>query len=204
MSELQNNEQWFADRCGYASASCFADVMAKGEGKTRAKYLLKIVAERLTGKSQESGYTNADMQRGTEQEPYARMAYEAKTGNLVQEVGFLKHASIMAGCSPDGLVDDDGGIEMKCVIPTVQIATIQRGALPPEHKAQVQGSLFVTERKWWDFVSYSPDLPANLRLFVFRAVRDEEYIKTLEAEITRFLNDVDTEVAKLSEYGRDA
>ena len=179
------------NRVGNATASCFKDILAEGKGKTRTAYLRRVVAERLTGRPTES-YRNAHMDRGTEQEPFARMAYEAATGNVVQEVQFIKHPTLAAGCSPDGLVDHDGGGEYKCVIPTVQIETILSGAYPSEHKPQVQGNLWITERAWWDFASFCPDmLDRKLKLYIFRVQRDEEYITRLEREVRVFLQEVD-------------
>lgn len=193
---IQGSDEWLEARLGCVTASCFADVMAKGEGAVRKKYMRRLVAERLTGKPVET-FSNPHLERGTEQEGYARMEYESATGNLVEEVGFIRHSELMAGGSPDGLIDLDGGIEIKSVIPTVQIETIERGgafngrvprtAYPPSHKAQIQGNLWITGRKWWDFVSYSPDMPEPLRLFICRVDRDEEYIKNLEAEVIKFL-----------------
>ena len=185
----QQSEAWFLDRLGHATASNFSDVMAKGEGKTRKTYMMKLLAERLTGKPTES-FSNKHTERGTEQEPFARLAYEARTGNLVEEVGFIVHPDMKAGSSPDGLVDKDGGVEIKSVIPTVQLETIAKGGFPSTHKAQIQGALFITGRAWWDFVSFSPDLPENLRLYVFRVERDQAYIDELEKEVIRFLADL--------------
>ena len=119
------------------------------------------------------------------------MSYEAETGNIVEEVGFIKHASLLAGCSPDGLIDHNGGLEIKSVIPTVQIETIARGKYPPKHKPQIQGGLWVTGREYWDFVSFSPEMPKNLRLYVYRVERDEEYIQNLEAEVIKFLDEAE-------------
>ena len=186
---MQGSDSWFQDRLGYATASCFSDVLAKGKRLVRGAYLKRVVAERLTGKRQE-GFSNQHTDRGTEQEPLARMAYAAETGNMIEQVGFIKHPSLMAGCSPDGTIDDTGGLEIKCVLPTVQIETIEKGGYPATHRPQIQGGLWVTGREWWDFVSFSPDLPKNLRLYVYRVERDEEYIANLEAEVTRFLVEV--------------
>lgn len=191
MNSLQGTPEWLLARCGKATASEFSAVLAKGQGKTRAAYMRRVLAERLTGKPMET-YHNAHMDRGQEQEPYARLAYEAITGNLVEEVGFIKHQSLEAGCSPDGLVDKDGGAEIKSVIPTVQVDTILSGGYPSEHRPQVQGNLWVTGRDWWDFCSFSPDMPPHLRTYIFRVARDEAYIKTLEAEVRRFLGEVQT------------
>lgn len=185
-------------RCGKATASEFASVLAKGQGKTRLAYLRRVVAERLTGKPSET-YRNGHMDRGQEQEPFARMAYEAATGNLVEEAEFIAHSSLQAGCSPDGLIGSDGGAEIKSVIPTVQLETILTGGYPSEHKPQIQGNLWITERQWWDFCSYSPDMPEHLRTYIFRVHRDPAYITQLAAEVTVFLTEVDQLIEKLNE-----
>ena len=187
---IQGSEEWFEARLGLVTASCFSQVLAKGEGKTRRKYMLKLVAERLTGKVSDS-FSNSHTERGSIQEPFARLEYEARTGNLVEEVGFIKHPTLLVGSSPDGIIGTQGGIEVKSVIPTVQIETIERGSIPYEHAAQVQGNLWVTGREWWDYISYSPDMPEPLRLFVFRVDRNEEYIKNLEAEVIKFLEEAE-------------
>jgi hypothetical protein len=194
---LQGTESWALARSGCATASCFSDVLAEGQGKTRAKYLRRVLAERLIGKPIET-YHNGHMDRGNELEPLARMAYEAETGALVDEVGFIPHPTIQwCGCSPDGLVGDDGGIEAKSVIATIQVETILRGDYPPEHRPQVQGNLWVTKRQWWDFCSYCPDMPEHLQLYVFRVVRDEDYIAALERKVLAFLKEVETLHARL-------
>lgn len=193
----QGSEEWFKARCGRATASEFSSILAKGQGKTRASYLKKVVAERLTGKPLDS-YRNAHMDRGTEQEPLARMAYELATDHIVQQVGFITHDNILAGCSPDGLVLGRArGAEIKCVIPTVQLDTVLDGGYPSEHRAQIQGSMWITGYSTWDFCSYSPDMPKHLRTYIFTVARDEEYITALEAEIRKFLADVDATIAKL-------
>lgn len=187
---IQGSPAWHQARCGRATVSCYSDILAKGKGITREKYLRKVVAERMTGKPIET-FHNGHMDRGEEQEPYGRMAYEALTGHFVDEVGFIPHPTLMTGCSPDGLIGSDGGLEGKSVIPTVQIETVLRGGYPPEHKPQIQGSLWITARQWWDFFSYSPDMPGRLQLYVFRVVRDENYIATLATEVAAFLGEVD-------------
>jgi hypothetical protein len=181
---IQGSPEWLQARCGNATASEFASILAKGEGKMRAAYLRRIVAERLTGKPCVTWRGNSDTERGQQQEPLARMAYEARTGNLVDDAGFIKHAELAAGASPDGLVGDDGGTEAKSVIATVQVETLLCGKYPPAHKAQIQGNLWILEREWWDFISFCPEMrrPEH-RLYVFRVHRDEEYIKALEAEV---------------------
>lgn len=200
MSAPQGSAEWLQERCGHATASSFSDVLAKGQGKMRNAYLRRLVCERLTGKPMETYATGSwakNLERGKEQEPFARMAYEAITGSLVEEVGFLKHATIMAGCSPDGLIGDDGGAEIKSVIPTVQLETIEAGGYPSEHKAQIQGSLWLTGRKWWDFCSYSNDMPEHLKTYIFRVQPDAAYIIALEAEVRVFLAGVDAMVERL-------
>jgi len=200
MSAAQGTPEWLAERAGHATASEFSSILAKGQGKTRAAYLRRIVCERLTGKPMETYATGSwakNLERGKEQEPYARMSYESITGSLVEEVGFLKHATLMAGCSPDGLIGDDGGAEIKSVIPTVQLETIESGGYPSEHKPQIQGSLWITGRKWWDFCSYSHDMPENLKTYIFRVEPDAAYILTVQAEVAVFLQEVDAMVARL-------
>ena len=198
MSE-QGSEEWLAERLGYATASNFHKILAKGAGKTRAAYLQQLVVERLTGKPTES-YSNSHMDRGNEQEPLARMAYEAETGNLVIEHGFIKIDGSMIGCSPDGLIDHDGGSEIKSRLPHIQLETIKKGGYPTANKAQIQGCMMVTGRQWWDYASFSPDLPENLQLYIFRVERDEDYINTLRAEINVFLSEVYAEETKWRNY----
>lgn len=195
----QGTDEWFLARLGRATTSEFSSILAKGEGKTRKAYMLKLAAERLTGKPTES-FSNKHTERGTEQEPFARMAYEAATGNLVQEVGFLRHKERMIGCSPDGLVDDDGGLELKSCIPTVQIERFQKGGLPSECRAQVLGTLWLTGREYWDFASFSPDMPDHLQLYIYRAFPDVEFNRTLDSEVPRFLDELDKLVADLRRF----
>lgn len=194
----QGSAEWLLVRCGRANASEFSGILAKGEGKMRAKALRRIVAERLTGKPTES-YSNGHMERGHEQEPRARMAYMLKTDNIVQQVGYVEHDTLLAGCSPDGLImGERRGAEIKCVIPTVQLETIERGNFPPEHRAQIQGSMWITGYDFWDFCSYSPDMPEHLRTYIYPVPRDGAYIETLEAELLKFLGDVDQMVERLN------
>lgn len=201
MNAPQGSEAWALERCGLPTASEYSSILAKGQGLTRKKYLRRIVAETLTGKpiaDSSYGAWQQNLERGKEQEAEARASYEAITGELVEQVGFIRHPTIRTGCSPDGLIGTDGGCEIKSVIPTVQIETILSGRYPTEHTAQIQGNLFVTGRAYWDFCSFSPDMPEHLRTYIFRVVRDEAYIKTLAAEIVVFLAESDELVAKLN------
>lgn len=198
----QGTPEWLQARAGRATASKFKDILAKGQGKSRASYLRQIVAERLTGQVAES-YKNANMERGHEHEPDARALYEIREGVLVDQVGLILHDDLMVATSPDHLVGSDGGGEIKSVLAATQIDTILGGEIPSEHKAQIQGNLWNAEREWWDFISYCPEMPENTRLFVLRCYRDEPYIKTLEAEIRRFLDDVDETVEKLRKFKQE-
>lgn len=188
-------------RCGNVTASNFGLVLAGGKGKMRTDYLRRIVAEIVTGKPAET-FSGYHTRRGEEQEPFGRMKYEALTGNVVDLSPFIKHPELRAGCSPDGLIDADGGWEGKSVIPAVQVATMLDGGYPSEHVAQVQGNLWITGRRWWDFTSFCADMPKpELRLYIHRVERDEQYIATLEREVRRFLNDADLALDVL--LGRD-
>lgn len=199
----QGTPEWQSLRTGKVTASCFADVLAKGQGKTRSKYLRQVVAEILTGKPVET-YRNAHMDRGQEQEPLARWAYEFATDNTVEQVTFIEHDELRVGCSPDGLVlNRTRGAEIKCVIPTVQVETILGGGYPSEHKAQVQGSLWITGFEAWDFCSYSPDMPEKHRTYIFTVERDDAYISMLENEVLAFLADVNKSLARLEVAGFD-
>lgn len=190
----QGTPEWLAARAGHVTASRFADVMAKvkvGEAAGRIKYRWEIVTERLTGQPVEQ-YSNKAMEHGTEQEPYARMAYEAQTGNVVEEVGLILHPSTArVGCSPDGLIASVGGVEIKCPFNSVVHVQTLSGGMPSEHRAQVQGAMWVTDRKWWHFVSFDPRMPEKMQLYVELVKRDEDYIAKLADEVRQFLVEVD-------------
>lgn len=196
----QGTQEWRNERCGHATASRFSDILSGGTG--RQKYLKELIAERLTLKPTES-FSNRHTLRGTEQEPVAKVAYMARTGLIIEDVGFIRHPTLKAGASPDGFIETDGGIEVKSVIPTVQIETIRNGKYPKPHMPQVQGNLWITGRKWWDFVSFCYDmregLNPDLQLYIFRVERDESYIDHLEMEVMKFLKEVDQEVLTLLE-----
>jgi len=199
----QRTEEWFKARLGKVTASRVADVLAKtktGVSASRANYLTELVVERLTGQQAEL-YMNDAMQWGTDTEPQARMAYEAHKSVLVDEVGFIDHSSIaMFGCSPDGLVGDDGLIEIKCPNSKTAIETILSGKAPSKYIPQMQTQMAVTGRAWCDFVSFDPRLPEDLQLFVVRVNRDDEYIANLEKEVSAFLQEVDETVTKLKGF----
>jgi putative phage-type endonuclease len=188
----QKTEEWFAARLGKVTASRVADVLAKiksGESASRKNYKMELVVQRLTNKVGES-FTNAAMEWGTEQEPFARMAYEAHTGTFVKEEGFVDHPTIEGfGCSPDGIVGE-GLIEIKCPNTATHIETVLENKAPSKYIPQMQCQMACTGAKWCDFVSFDPRLPEDLQLFVVRVERDQEYIDAMEVEVKQFLSEV--------------
>lgn len=195
----QGTEEWFAARVGIATASGFADILAKiksGEAATRRNYRAQLVVERLTKKPIPT-FQSAAMRQGIEREPYARMAYMIKTGLVVEQVGFLRHDELEAGASPDGLIEKDGGLEIKCPELATHLSYLKLKTEPPEYTAQIQGNLWISEREWWDFCSYNPDFPENLQLVIRRVYRNEAYIKTLADEVARFMDEVRAEQAEI-------
>jgi putative phage-type endonuclease len=196
----QGTEEWFAIRCGKVTASRIADIIAttkSGYSASRANYEAQLICEILTGKPAES-FTNAAMAWGTETEPLARAQYELKTGNMVNQIGFVVHPKIeQAGASPDGLVDNDGLIEIKCPNTSTHLDTLLSQKVPSKYITQMTWQMLCTGRKWCDFVSYDPRLPDNLQLFIQRIELDEEYGKKLESEIKEFLEEVNEKVEKL-------
>ena len=198
----QRSDEWFAARIGKVTASRVADVLAKtktGYSTTRDNYMAQLVCERLTGQKGES-FTNAAMQWGTETEPLARISYEVAQNVLVDEVGFVPHPSIiMAGASPDGLVGDDGLLEIKCPNTATHIETLLSQTVPNKYNTQMQFQMACTGRLWCDFVSFDNRLPSELQLFVKRVPRDNMYIRLMEEEIVKFLNELDIKIAQLME-----
>lgn len=196
----QGSDEWFAVRIGKVTASRVADIIAKtksGYSTSRDNYMAQLVCERLTGQKGES-FTNAAMQHGTETEPLARAAYEALKDVLVDEVGFVPHPSIkMAGASPDGLVNDDGLLEIKCPNTATHIDTLLSESVPTKYFTQMQFQMACTGREWCDFVSFDNRLPEELQLFVKRVPRDDVYIRLIEAEIVQFIAELDDKINKL-------
>lgn len=192
---IQGSPEWHAAKLGVASASNFSKILAKGQGKTRKAYMLRLAAEILSSEPQET-YSNAAMERGIEIEPQAREYYEGLNGVKVEQVGFCKLDDNI-GCSPDGLVGTDGGIEIKCPNTTTHITYILADKLPSEYVAQVQGSLWVTDRKWWDFLSFGPRLKGR-PFWSIRVYRDEAYINKLAIEVNQFIIELEELIAGIS------
>lgn len=204
----QGSPEWFAERCGKVTASRVADVVAKtksGWGASRANYQAQLIAERLTGVVAD-GYTNAAMQRGTETEPEARATYEFFTNLSVEEAPFVPHPSIMeTGASPDGYVGAEGLVEIKCPNTATHIETLLGGSVAGKYVTQIQWQLACTGRKWCDFVSYDPRLPASMSLFIKRVPRDDAMIASLESDVVDFLNELRLTVHRLrSKYEPEA
>lgn len=202
MNDLQRTEDWFNARLGCVTASRVADVAAKtksGYSASRANYMAELICERLTGTKGDS-YQNAAMAWGTETEPKARAAYEAETGSLVEGVGFVSHPTIpMSGASPDGLVGDDGLVEIKCPNTATHIDTILTETIPGKYITQMQWQMACTERKWCDFISYDPRVSEKMQLWIKRVERDDKLIDELEKEVFNFLEELETKIDALKE-----
>lgn len=197
---IQGTDDWFNARLGKVTASRLNDAFSTtktGEGAGRINYRLELVTERLTGVKGES-FTNSYMQWGTEQEPYAREAYEQAKSEFVVETGFIDHPTIpMSGASPDGLVGTEGLIEIKCPASTTHVSYLADGKVPAKYKKQMIWQIVCTGRKWCDFVSFDPRLPENLRLFVVRFEPTAQEIAEVEAQVVDFLATVDELETKL-------
>ena len=192
----QGSEEWLKARLGIPSASNFSKLITmKGTLSTQAKaYVDALVAETITGESTYVKVTDA-MQRGTELEPYARERYFYETGNSVEEVGFCLHDDYQAGASPDGLIGEDGGLEIKCPLGGTMVSYLRVGRLPSKYWQQVQGCLHITGRKWWDFMAYHPDM----KPLIVRVERDEAFIAALDALLIDVVKEIESLVKECSE-----
>lgn len=199
----QRSQEWFAARAGRLTGSVAGDMVDfNKDGKTpsakRRDLLCRLVAEQLTGVSQEDGYVNAAMQWGIDHEPDAFDAYEAASGNLVRRTGFLSADDLMVGCSLDGDVEDFTGIvELKCPKTATHLSYWEAGAVPANHMPQILHNLWVTGAQWCDFVSYDPRLPDYLQLFVQRVPRVEINVLAYAKTAEKFLEEIDAKVAHL-------
>jgi putative phage-type endonuclease len=196
----QRTEEWFEARMGCVTASRTADVMAQtksGYSASRANYMADLICERLTG-SRQAGFSSAAMQWGTETEPQARMAYEIMTGANVIETGFVLHPEIAGfGASPDGLIGDDGLIEIKCPNTATHIETLLNDKVPNKYIIQMHVQMICTGRKWCDFVSFDPRLPVDMQMFVRRVECDETLAAQIVTEVQAFIAEMETKIEQL-------
>jgi len=198
----QRSEEWFKARLGRATASKFNDIIAvtrSGYSTQRKNYAAELTIQRIIGVSEDS-YTSAAMQWGIDNEPLARLQYELTTGNTAKETGFWLHDELMAGASPDGLIGRAGVLEIKCPNSATHIETLFKKTVPRQYQAQVQGQMWITGRKWCDFVSFDPRLPVNAQMIVIHVERDDVFIADLESEVKDFLEEVDSQVELLKNY----
>jgi len=197
---IQGSPEWHALRLGKVTASRIADVCARtktGWGASRKNYMAELVAERLTGNHAE-GFTNAAMQWGTDMEPDARAAYQFHANIRVGQIGFVPHREIAdSGASPDGLVGDEGLVEIKCPNTATHLETLLGAALPEKYFLQMQWQMACTDRQWCDFVSFDPRLPETMRLHVDRVKRDDAAIAAIEKDVVEFLTELRDTVSAL-------
>jgi len=198
---MQGTQEWKQMRAGKVTASRIADIIAKtksGYSTSRANYMTELVIERFGVISE--GYVNDAMIWGTETEPLARIEYEKRNLVSVDQIDFVMHPTIkMTGASPDGLIGNDGILEIKCCNTSTHLNYLIDDIFPVKYKPQVMWQLACTERKWADFVSYDPRAPEGLQYFSIRVNRDDEYISFLEKEVTLFLNELDVKFNLLKE-----
>lgn len=190
----QGSPEWFAGRVGLPSASKFSDIVTgKGEpSKSRQKYLYQLAGERIIGAKEES-YQNAAMLRGIEMETEARSLFEVVQEVTVQEVGLCLDDLGRWGCSPDGLIGEDGGLEIKCPSLAVHVGYLLSGKVPADYYQQVQGSMYVTGRSYWWFMSYYP----GIRPLMIKATPDVKFHEALQTELIRFHLELETITAEL-------
>ena len=194
LTGVQGSPEWLASRLGRPSASNFGRLVT-GSGKPSSSaesYINEMIAERLTGRSKPF-YTNEHMERGNALEPEAREAYEFITDFEVVETGFILHDSEEFGCSPDGLVAEQGGLEIKCPSDSVHVSYLRAGKVPSKYYQQVQGCLWITGREWWDFMSYHPEMPHLL----VRAHRNEKYIEAMAEQVEAAVETIVKETERL-------
>lgn len=207
----QGTGEWLHLRVGRITSSRVADVMAKPKvtksGATRGgiielagrkKYRSELICERLTSNATDH-YVSPAMQHGIDNEPFARAAYEVGENAMVDSVGFVLHPTMdFCGASPDGLVGEDGCMEIKCPTTENFLDWKDAGIIPEEHRDQMMWVISCCEREWCDFVAFDPRLPAGLRFFVIRMYRDEKRIAEMEFEIIHFHEEIEKKRLNLS------
>lgn len=200
----QRTPDWFAARAGKVTASRVADVMAKtksGYSASRKNYMMELLCQRLTG-CYDEGFTSSAMQRGTELEPVARSAYEIDTGFMVEECGLIVHPTIAGfGASPDGLVNDDGLLEIKCPNTATHVDFLRTGKPDGRYLWQMAAQMSCTDRDWCDFVSYDDRLPDELQFKVVRVSRNESQEEEMLAEIKLFIEELDALESEMRKLG---
>lgn len=194
----QGSPEWFAARCGKATASCFADAISttsRASGKRKAgdpsaaaeRYAADIAIERISGKPHGEPPKAWVLERGHEMEALARMHYEARTGAFVTEAGICLTDDELFGYSTDGLVENDGLIEIKAPIDSSKILAMWQTGDTSEYDHQMQGGMWITGRAYCDFLMYVPDLtPVGKDLFVKRVLRDDAFIDTMATQLAEF------------------
>lgn len=195
---IQNSPEWYDLRIGKITGSHFGSIMAnegKVFGNPAQDYAIQVALERSTGRRFEVDYTNHWMQRGHELEPIARSLYELETMEFVDNGGIYVDGDFAT--SPDGLVNDNGQIEIKSVKYNTHFERIKKGGFDLKYKWQIQGNLWLSGRDWCDFISYCPDYPENKQLYVFRVVRDQEMIDRLKQRLNEFNNKVKENLKQL-------
>lgn len=197
----QRSDDWFEQRRGLATASRFGDVMASKTTAAYQGYISELAWERVTGMNWVT-FTSKDMERGTELEPLARINYELETRNSVEEAEFVKHELLPAGASPDGLIGDDGLLEIKIPRLHNHLYTLRTGKAPAQYAWQIVGQQLMTGRTWTHFVSFTDMLEGPARLAIVEVKRDEDRIKKLEERLCEFLDEVDETVKLIKEYKR--
>jgi len=198
----QGTPEWFAARAGVITASKFSEAIAtlrSGEPSQASKdYAYKTAIERICGETTEDTYQTFEMRRGTELEPLARIAYEARTGNLAEESGIVLTDDRMFGYSTDGFVDEDGLIEIKCPNSARKLVEMWETGDISEYEHQIQGGLWITGRKWCDFIMFAPQLEAvGKDLFIKRVMRDDDFIEDMEAKLVNFASKVQEHIDSL-------
>lgn len=204
----QHSDEWFAARLGNVTASRMSDVMARtktGYGAGRANYMAELICERLTGNRSE-GFASAAMQWGTDVEPQARAAYEFMTDASVTETGFHLHPSIAGlGASPDGVIGEDGLLEIKCPNTSTHLDTLISETIPQKYILQMHTQMLCTGRNWCDFVSFDPRLPAELQIWIRRVPLCAELVQEIEAESRKFLGELSAKIDALAtKYMKEA
>lgn len=191
----QGSQEWLESRLGKPTASNFGKLITPtGKPSTSAEgYINELIAQRITGEIPEF-FKNEAMERGNELEPHAKAAYEFINDVEVVEVGLCLHDTLDCGASPDGLINEDGGIEIKCPLPHTHVSYLRAGCVPSKYIPQIQGCLWITGREWWDFMSYHPAME-NL---IVRVYRDEAYIQKLADAVTSAVEIIETEAKKWS------